>query len=192
MTPLGGAAVGVTPRLCFCLPLEQRMPFSELLSHLQTRAAQQLPVAPALCTDATDGLAAAKHDAGEARAVNGSKRTDDAYLRGSDGGVAADRMRESRNGSHRCHGSGMAKAGAVRTGGSGEVWYVQQQNNSLMTEFAQLLPDVEPHLPWATGADARPNPVQDLAVNSPPCKQLLSAAPSTCWVVCEPYIRSLS
>ena len=40
----------------------------------------------------------------------------------------------------------------VKAGGyGGEVWYVQQQNNSLMTEFAELLPDVEPHLPWATG-----------------------------------------
>ena len=35
--------------------------------------------------------------------------------------------------------------------GGGEVWYVQHQNNSLVTEFSALLPDVDPHLPWATG-----------------------------------------
>ena len=157
VTPLGDAANGAAPRQCFCLPLEQRMPFSEFLTHLQLQAGQQWSEAPDLRIDATAGLAAAACVAGENPSPNGSTRTDGGYVGKSVNGLAADLTRESGNGSHRCHSGGTAKDGTLQAGENGEVWYIQQQNNSLMTEFAELLPDVEPHLLWATGASSHPS-----------------------------------
>jgi hypothetical protein len=45
-----------------------------------------------------------------------------------------------------------------------EVCYVQHQNNSLLTEYSALLPDVGPHLPWATGETSSPNLNANLSV----------------------------
>ena len=39
----------------------------------------------------------------------------------------------------------------INEGGQPEVLYLQHQNSSLTLEFPMLLPDVETHLPWASG-----------------------------------------
>jgi len=182
VTPLGGAEVGASPRQCFCLPLEQRMPFSDFLTHLQLQAGQQSSEEPDLHSDATNGgLAGAARDASGCPDSNGSTRADHSDSDSSADGVPADLTSESGDGSHHCCRSGMAKEDALQAGENGEVWYVQQQNNSLMTEFAELLPDVEPDLPWATGGSGHPSVFETLLMAAM-LQQFQTAA---CRVLCH-------
>ena len=104
---------------CFCLPLEERMPFAEVAAHISSHRGQSPVIGDQRRGPLTGGLAAT-HTKTAPR----------------DGGT-------SKGGS-----SGFCSG---RGAGKGEVWYIQHQNNSLVTEFPALLSDVESHLPWATG-----------------------------------------
>ena len=72
VTLLDGKKDDGTPRQCFCLPLEQRIPFADFLAHLNAQAAQQSSAEPPPRHNTAEGSGAASCHTSGARSPNGS------------------------------------------------------------------------------------------------------------------------